>query len=74
MKYIVSYACNGLYGIAPSKHATKRDAMKSAREYIRAWFTKGKGERVERMENGYCLSHVAGGTLAIATVETIYPL
>jgi hypothetical protein len=73
-RYSTHYAVSGLEQIPDSVHTSKAEALKSAADFIRSYNTpksKNSGEVFTKIENGYALQHVGGGTVAIATVRPV---
>ena len=70
-KFITTYAVGGLEQIPDSIHNSKEEALKAARDFIQSYNTPKSiksGEKFIKIENGYALQHIGGGTVAIATV------
>ena len=73
-KHIVQYAVLGLEQIPPSTHNSKGESLQAAKTFIQSYNTRGSktaGEFVEKIQDGWCLKHVGGGTVAIAKVSPV---
>lgn len=70
--FTTHYAVSGLEQIPDSTHASKKEALLAAAEFLKGYVTpksKAAGEKLVKIDNGYAIKHVGGGTVAIATVE-----
>ena len=70
--FTTHYAVSGLEQIPDSTHASKKEALLAAAEFLQGYVTpksKAAGEKLVKVDNGYAIKHVSGGTVAIATVE-----
>ncbi len=70
--FTTHYAVSGLEQIPDSTHASKKEALLAAAEFLKGYVTqksKAAGEKLVKIDNGYAIKHISGGTVAIATVE-----
>ena len=70
--FTTHYAVSGLEQIPDSTHASKKEALLAAAEFLKGYVTpksKAAGEKLVKIDNGYAIKHIAGGTVAIATVK-----
>ena len=73
-KFITHYTVSGLEQIPDSKHPSKVEALKAAAEFLKRYVTsksKAAGEKLVKLDNGYAIKHIGGGTVAIATIEPL---
>jgi hypothetical protein len=79
-KFETHYAVSGLENIPPSTHNSKKEALIAAVEFLKTYVTtksKQAGEKLVKLKpgetasghEGYAITHVGGGTVAIATVK-----